>query len=505
MIEAIPQAIKPHDKYQIEFKLDYELLPGQQTHYQVFTYIFVPQSLGITPSTYAKAEFYRDIQNYIRLKTPALILREFTKEGAGSPLLAIEKIVAAENWTGQSEYRERLINNFKFLSATLKSAIREHFNLIQKRIAEAPPHSKVSLLIHNLVEEFLVETKNIADKYRSFYAAFNLPNIDSQLFTAYKLTDESLSLLIEESAVEMFQIVEAYLKKGDKIDFKQKLSELVEWETRHRRTRGYRSVLKEGDDNEEYTFRVSVLKKYASSVLYLSTAVQREGVELEHFLFSIAAGLSMIFATVVAFYFQNRYGQLTFPFFIALVVGYMFKDRIKELGKQLFAHYLQNTLYDRRTIIRTQDGQHKLGILREKVSFVAEKNLPAPILAARNRDPFTELDNDGQGEYVICYAKDIVLFADAFKEAYLDVPEITGINDIIRYDIRAYLRKMAEPVQPRNYLEAGQLKTVSCHKVYHLNFVSRYRSIKPHGSELERRLRLVLDRRGIKRVEHVPI
>ncbi|MBI1878376.1 MAG: hypothetical protein HYR94_09150 [Chloroflexi bacterium] len=505
MIEVIQQAIKPHDKYQIEIKLDYELLPGQQTHYRISTYIFVPHSLGISPSTYTKAEFYRDIQNYIRLKTPTLILREFTKDGVGSPLVAIQKIIAVENWAGQPEYRDRLINNFKFLSAMLKSAIREHFGLIQKRIAEAPPHSKVNLLIHNLVEEFLVESKRITDQYRSFYPAFNLPNVDEQLFTAYKLTNESLSLLIEESAVEMFQIVEAYLKKGDKVDYKQKLSEWVESETKHRRSQGYRSVLKEGDDNEEYIYRVSVLKKYASSVLYLSTAIRREGASLEQFLFALAAGLSMVFATIVAFYFQQRYGQLTFPFFIALVVGYMFKDRIKELGRYLFAQYLQNILYDRRTIIRTQDGQHQLGVLREKVSFVAEKEIPKSILKARNRDQFTDLDNDGQGEYIICYAKDIVLFTAAFKEAFGDAPEITGINDIIRYDIRAYLRKMAEPVQPRNYLEAGQLKTVACHKVYHLNLISRYRSIQPQKEKLDRRLRLVLNQEGIKRIEHIPV
>jgi hypothetical protein len=505
MIEAIQQAIKPHDKYQIEIKLDYELLPGQQTHYRNATYIFMPHSLGIRPGTYPKADFYRDIQNYIRLKTPALILREFTKEGAGSPLLVLEKIITIENWAGQPEHHDRLINNFKFLSAMLKSAIREHFNLIQKRIAEAPRHSKVSLLIHNLIEEFLVETKHISDKYRSFYPAFNLPNIDEQLFTAYKLTDESLSLLIEESAVEMFQIVEAYLKKGDKVDYKQKLSERVECETRHRRSRGYRSVLKEGDENEEYLYRTSVLKKYASSVLYLSTAIRREGVNLEQFLFSIAAGLSMVFATVVAFYFQQQYGNLTFPFFIALVVGYMFKDRIKELIRQQFSHYLQNILYDRRTIIRTQDGKHQLGILREKVSFVTEKDIPKSILKTRNRDQISELDNDGQGEYVICYAKDIVLFAAAFEEAFGDIPEITGINDIIRYDIRAYLRKMAEPVQPKSFLEAGQLKTVACHKVYQLNFISRYRSIQPQKAKLDRRLRLVLNQEGIKRIEHMPV
>jgi len=502
MIEAIEQAIKPHDKYQIEIKLDYELLQGKQTHYQISTYIFVPQSLGITLNTYPKAEFYRDIQNYIRLKTPTLILRDFTKDNLGSPLVAIEKIIATENWAGNPEYRERLINNFKFLSAMLKSAIREHFNLIQKRIAEAPPHSKINLMIHNLVQEFLAESKNIADKYRSFYPAFNLPNVNEPLFMAYKFTDESISLLIEENAVEMFQIVEAYLKKSDKIDFKQKLSDLVKAEMEHRKSRGYPSVLKEGDDNEAYTFRASVLKKYASSVLYLSTATRREGVELEHFLFAMAAGLSMVFATVVAFYFQERYGQLTFPFFMALVVGYMFKDRIKELGRHLFSQYLQNNLYDRRTIIRTQDGKHKLGVLREKVSFVREKEIPKSILRARNRDQITELDNEGQGETVICYAKDIVLFTAAFKEVFVDVPEITGINDIIRYDIRAYLKKMAEPVQIRNYLAGGQLKALSCHKVYHLNLISRYKSIQPEKGKLYKHLRLILNREGIKRVEH---
>jgi hypothetical protein len=303
----------------------------------------------------------------------------------------------------------------------------------------------------------------------------------------------------------MFQIVEAYLKKSDKIDFKQKLSDLVKAETEHRKSRGYPSVLKEGDDNEAYTFRASVLKKYASSVLYLSTATRREGVELEHFFFAIAAGLSMVFATVVAFYFQERYGNFTFPFFMALVVGYMFKDRMKEVGRHLFSQYLQHNLYDRRTIIRTQDGKYKLGVLREKVSFVREKEIPESILRARNRDQITELDNEGQGETVICYAKDIVLFTPAFKEVFVDVPEITGINDIIRYDIRAYLKKMAEPVQIRNYLAGGQLKALACHKVYHLNLISRYSAIQPEKGKLYKHLRLILNREGIKRVENAPV
>lgn len=501
-LKRIQQAVKPHDKYQIEIKLDYSLAEGKKTAYEVSTYIFIPPSLGINKNTYSKEDFYRDIQNYIRLKTPTLILREFIEYPA-SPLNTIQNITTQPGWVHDSAQTERLINNFKLLSAMLKSSIREHFQLIHKRIEEATPHSKIHLIILNLVEEFLSETEKIAVKYRALFPLFNLPNVHERVFTAYELTDESLSLLIEESSVEMFQIVERYLKKGDKSLFLQKLAEREQAETRHRKSMGYASILVEGDDNEEYIFRVSALKKYASSVLFLSTALHREGTAMEHILFSIAAGVSMIFATVVAFYFQYIYGVFTFPVFIALVVGYMFKDRIKEIGRGMLSSYLHNILNDRRIVLKTQDGKHKLGILKEKVSFISEKDVPRLVLKARNRDNITDLSNEGQTEHIICYSKEIVLFTNAFKQVFSDAPEISGINDILRYDIRAYLRKMDEPVQLKSYLEGDQLKTVTCHKIYRLNIVSRYRSILPEKDKIHKRLRLIINRSGIKRIEHI--
>jgi len=504
MIETIQQAVKPHDKYQIEIKLDYELVEAKHTHYKITTYFFVPQSLGVDKHTYSKADFYRDVQNYIRLKTPNFILRDFT-ENSASPLVAIEKIISIENWTSNPECKERLINNFKFLSAMLKSSIREHVNLIKQRIAEATPDSKIHLFIHNLIEEFLAESQKITDKYRSFYAVFNLPNVASRVFTAYKFSDESISLLLEESAIEMYQIVEDYSNKSNRDDFKQQLNALVKAETKHRRWHGYPSILKGDSDNEEYSFRTSVLKKYAASVLYLSTAVQREGTGLEQFLFAIAAGVSMIFATIVAFYFQLRYGNFTFAFFAALVVGYMFKDRIKELSRTLFARYLENKLYDRRIVIKTQDGRYKLGILKEKVTFIPEDDVPNRVVRVRNRDVFTELDNNGHGENIIRYTKEVRLNTEMFKKAFSNFPEITGINDIIRYDIRAYLNKMGEPVQERFYLQDEQLLSIACHKVYRINIVSKYASPYPEKGKLYKRTRLILNQEGIKRVEHITV
>ncbi len=506
MLETIQQAVKHHDKYQIEIKLDYELLAAEQTRYNISTYIFVPQNLGITPESYPKHYFYRDVQSYIRLKTPSLNLREIS-DSERSPLCQVESLVRRADWTGEPDCHERVITQLKLLSATLKSAIREHFNLIERRIQEvkATPHGKAHPFVHNLVEEYLAETDRITGRFRALLAHFNLPNVPEAVFSAYTLIDESISILIEENAVEMFQVADEYLKKTNREELKHALTALVNHETRHRKARGYLSILAGGAENENYLYRASALKKYASSVLFLKTDVKREGERLEHVLFALAAGISMLFATLIAFYFQYRFGNLTLPFFVALVVGYMFKDRIKEIGRMVFARQLEARLFDRSIVVRTQDGRHKLGIMKEKVRFVREADVPASVLRARNRDQITDIFNEGRGEKIICYTKDIVLYTDTFAQVFPDFPEITGINDILRYDIRHFLNKMAEPVQERYTLVDGELQKLLAHKVYHLNLITRFKVSLPHTGKINKRLRIVLNQKGIKRIEHVQV
>ena len=484
-------------------KLDYEVRDEKETRYRISTYFFIPQSLDISKETYSKKEFYRDVKNYIRLKTPILNLRDLL-EYEQSPLCQLECMTALHDWAHREDLRQQLITNFKLLSAILKSAIREHFSLIDERITRSVPGSKIHLNIENLVASYLSNTAEISTRYRQLYATFNMPHMDTAVFSAYTLTDESISILIEEGLLEMFQIVQAHLKKETQQHFLLELGQRARAETKYRRSRGYLSILDAHSDNEEYLYRVSVLKKYAASVLYLSTDVHRDGWGLEQFVLALAAGLSMVFATLIAFYTQYYYGNFTFPFFIALVVAYMLKDRIKELGRALFATKLRSRLYDHRIDIRTQDGKHKLGVLREKMTFVKEEEVPNPVLKIRNRDLFSDLDNDGRGETIICYTKDIVLYRKTFDEVYANIAQITGLNDIIRYDIRPFLRKMAEPVQQRPYLEDGELHMAQCHKVYHINLVSRYRALHPQKEKLHRRLRLVLNQDGLQRIETNP-
>ncbi|MCP4415355.1 MAG: hypothetical protein GY805_01950 [Chloroflexi bacterium] len=504
MFETIQQAVKHHDQYQIEIKLDYELFAERKTRYQISTYFFVPQSLGINPASYPKEAFYQDVQNHIRLKTPSLNLRELM-DGEHSPLRKIEALVSNGTWLSNPEHHSQIVTQMKLLSGMQKSALRELFFLIERRVAEvkATPHGKTHYLVHNLVDEFLTETGHVTRRFRALLADFNLPNVPPAVFTAFLFTDESLSILIEESAVTMFQIVDDYLKKTNREDYKVALSELTVRESKYRKTRGYESILQENDDNETYLYRASILKKYASSVLFLNVDVQPDGKYWEQLILSLAAGIAMVFATAVAFYFQNQFGNFTLPFFIALVVGYMFKDRIKELTRIIFARRLENYLFDRRITIRTQDKQHRLGILREKVRFIEESDLPLSVLRARNRDHITDISNEGRGEYIICYTKDIELQIKKPDEVLPGLPEINGINDILRFDIRHFLNKMAAPKQARFVIRDGELSSLQCQKVYHLNLISRYKAVLPGVNKENHHLRLILNQNGIRRLEEV--
>ena len=134
-----------------------------------------------------------------------------------------------------------------------------------------------------------------------------------------------------------------------------------------------------------------------------------------------------------------------------------------------------------------------------------ESEISTEVRSARQEDPFANLDNDRQGETVICHTKDIVLNADLFHRAFIGLPRTSGLNDIIRYDIHPYLQKMDDPVEDQLLLHEEELKMVHSHKVYHINFVSQYTSFSPQNEKIYKRMRLVLNRLGIKRIEYIPL
>ena len=107
--------------------------------------------------------------------------------------------------------------------------------------------------------------------------------------------------------------------------------------------------------NSNLVYRWGVLKKYIESDLFLSIDKRKSGVITEQVYYSLAAGLSMIFATFISFFFQKKYGNFTTPFFFALVISYMLKDRIKEIVRYLFANNRKIRYFDNKTTLSIKD------------------------------------------------------------------------------------------------------------------------------------------------------
>lgn len=492
-----------HDRYQLEFKLSYRLSPEKRTRYRITTYMFAPLSLDINSSTYSRADFYRDVQSYIRVKTPEMSLRRMAGDPA-SPLAVMDEILATQDWMRSVELTQQLVDSFKFLRAMLKTTLRSRLAKLRRKAKqwEAEREAEVvSAKVAKQVQRLLDELSAITKRYREIGPQLNQPGVDHVAIQSYRLTDESISLLVEATLVECFRQTKRYVDEPVCSQLAARICQLNGDEIYRRQSLGYPLVLQKDSDNEEFLYWASVLKKFTSSVLYLSTSVRREGGTLEQFLFAIAAGIAMAVATMLTFHYQQKYPQYTFALLFAFVMVYMVKDRLKEGSKLFFSRLLRNVLFDRRTVIRTMDGEHKLGFLREKVTIGDESQATPAAIVARNRQLITAIDNAGLGETVIRYSKTVTLYRDAFDAPFAYGPDVTGIVDIMRYDVRPFLRKMANPSQRLTYLEGGKLRTALAHKVYPLNFVIVTSSQSDPQQRVYRRVRVMLDRKGIQRVE----
>ena len=84
------EQFKLHDKYQVEMKFTYPASPDSNVNeYSVDTFFFLPSNLGINRETYRKEEFFSDLHEYIRLKTPSVPITGMV--GPDSPLEKLEQ------------------------------------------------------------------------------------------------------------------------------------------------------------------------------------------------------------------------------------------------------------------------------------------------------------------------------------------------------------------------------------------------------------------------------
>ncbi len=501
-MEHFEEFIRQHDQYQFEVKLGYNLnRDAKQDRYKVETFFYVPDNLDINSATYSKNEFYKDLLLYIRFKTPDFTLNELTDEAnQRSPLQNISRKFDLYKKDPTPYHQEILDHEIRLLGCVLKSTMRDHIRCLDqflRRVGGKKKDDQYKAEITPLINDFVNGVSKITHTYRSLQENFKDASIAKALTLTYFFTDEFISLLIESRSHQITRLLDKTSSSKLLSDLKNTVTRLIKNEINYRRSMGYPSLIEENKDNEVLVFRLGVLKKFISSTLHLSLRTVEEGKGLQQVALAAAAGIAMLFATSVAFFYQRIYGTLSLSFFIALVVSYMFKDRIKALIQSYFQRVLSKNLYDQSSNIRNPFTNKVIGICREMMHFMPESSLDPMVNRLRNRDHITEIENNWRSERIIHYVKEIILKPHAHGS---DTSRKTAVTDIVRFNVHNFLRKMDEPSIPLYFLKDDRSHTVKGTRVYHINLIVKSTS---QSHIFYERIRLVLTRQGIKRIEPV--
>jgi len=481
---------KKHDRFTVEFKLGYNVNQNiVQSDFVVNTWIFVPHSLDVNPSTYSKERFYRDILSHIRLITPVFLLNEIV-EGDAVPLAYLEnsfkKMVAEPNRHNNWEYEYHI----KMFASIFKSSLRNQIYYIVKPLVEEERY--------HLVKKILLDVKLILERYRNLTKILNVPTVTNELFSYYQFGDEFISNIIQRQLFRLLNTLRDMFPELYNI-YKHEIVTLLNNEIIYRKSKGYPVVDKESTNkNRNLIFRAGALKKYIESELFLNANKKRDGILIEQIYYSLAAGVSMIFATAIAFSFQREYGNFTIPLFVALVVSYMLKDRIKDLLRYYYAHKRKNKYFDNKTIIGI--NEKVIGMSREGFDFINESNVPKEIITLRDRTTLLEAENRNSEEKIILFRKIVQINRDELN-TNSEYP-VGGVNDILRFNLSSFLHKMDDPTTPL-YVTSDNgedYEEIQGIKIYYLNFLMQ---LKSSDSEEFKRYRIVFNRSGIKEIEEL--
>lgn len=476
-----------HDNFTVEFKIGYNVdTDSNKNTFSVKTWIFMPNSLAINRLTYPGELFYRDLKVNTRLITPTFLLGEIAGEDS-IPITNLRETLSLLAG-GVNEYNIASYEyHIKMFLAIVRSSVRDTAHHIRS----------VNDLddLMELVNDYHKNLKQITTEFRKLRSIIFIPTISDEILNVFAFGDEYLSNIVDYYT---FKIIRRHDTGNDdtKKEIHKQLVAIIKEERIYRIEKKYSVIEKDSPTgNREYVFRMNVLKRFVDSDLFLEANKKQDAVLVQQVYYSIAAGISMIFATAVAFSFQQRYGSFTMPVFMALVVSYMLKDRIKDLMRYYFSNKQRTRYFDNKTTIAI--GSTPLGWSREAFDFMSEKKIEKEVLTTRSRSPLLTAENKYNKEEIILYRKLVQLDKNVLDD--IDSYPTTGVNEILRFNLAHLVQKMDNPKAIYKIITKDEkIEEIAADKIYYINYIFHLE----HGKQnVYKRYRVVCTRNGIIDIE----
>ncbi len=509
-----------HDRQQIEIEFSYPLHSKGTSTYFVDLFLFIPRNVGLSRQNYKNETFYQDLTAYLRMDTPPLTIEELAndqcsfsplrqlKEGISSleqetliprkspPIAATVKLfghafresihtayqtlrgqleaVSMKAVPGRNDKNEKEASLLKLLSAFGEQGMRAlaNYHALYHRFAPVsgtqPPHTKELFeYVHEYISAYFIEKlAHLADQCKNTTALHN-----GSCFVATALRN----LHRVASQVAKLRLFEGFVNPDPK----------------HLRTA------------EFFTYRRGQIKKSMQQTFYLETRALRR----DHFRRNIAAMLAAGLAAIWIFLIPSRTWQgftdlTSILILVAIIIGYMLRDRTQELVRAYLGRKLHN--YDHDTAILGENlsllGLRGLkGRVREKIDWVQPSEVDEPISYLRTH-PRTVAGIDITTEEVLFYQRALTLGLEEKAQASPGF----ALRDILRLNLRHFMTRLDDPMDEVRYYDASQdrFKNVLSPKVYHLNFILQVRN-SVDGKILMSRHRVVLNQERILRFEKI--
>jgi len=457
---------------QFEIKIPYPSTRGAaKLKYNTRIYFFIPKKLNINPDTYSSSHFYNDYISYLRLITPetqlgiverrfiALILslKKGVQGGLASNAFEKELKLVVSSYVA---YLEVFSREFPF-----REIRHVRLCVFLQRVKRL--HGKMQTLIATAIEQgddALVDISLSASEFLSYAAQNCLLEVNTHLRSHADRYSDTIN-----DIVDLINTLIRFCKEHD-----------------------FPIISNDTYQNDKVIYRYSILKKHFYGVTFLYQKKKRDGGGIKEFYYAIAAGISMIFTTLIVFATQKEYGNFTMSFFAALVISYMFKDRIKEAYRSYFDKKLAINTYDYKEKIYSMDHKRLFAFIKERMRFVRKEKLPDNILKSRLVEVPRRLASYIE-EDIIRFEKNVILHNGNIQGKFNH--SIEGIHNIMRFDLSQYFKKMDAVKVP--LYRARETKLFG-RKIYHVNIIVEEKS--KQGTRLNR-ARIVLDKKGIKRIE----
>lgn len=550
--DATPPLIKSsvavHDRTQLETVFDYPLLHRRQLdranlRYQVEAYIFFPRQMGITPVSYPKERFYSDLRPLIRLREPRLtypqligavhstarspvkqIARYFQEMSDGKSATITEQEVIDEIRIFACSFAGYYLKRIDRRSKRLRKSVGEFIvsqNDNSRAHLETACHDCMDFLerIHSITSTW----RKLIDQAAKIVSDDKNPNSKNPVYQELKLVDEYCTYRIRDGLTRLSKTLVRLQRRGElpELDgLERTLAAHARFDHWYSLKKSYAWITRASDDLtiERHVFRRGALKRRVWQVLYLDVRTRPLFAFQQQIGAMVAAGLAAFWAVSTEIMIRikaasqpnspfNSWGTGTMVIVVALILAYILKDRIKELGRSYFKSSLLRSIPDNseRILYKRSNGSNlAIGYISEYTNFIPAAKLPEQIKNLHSKFDPEGLESADAAKEVIHYRKVIDLSANSLRNY---IYPLRAVHDILRLNIEAFLSKLDDPLHGTEMLDTeGRLVEMKMPKVYHLDLILKHSQLNKKGVNVSptfENIRLVVNKNGLSRIEQV--